>query len=247
MIRSPASSQRATIHSSIGRPCRSRRGCRGRDSVRRREAARQRAERRRRGRRGVGSGRGDDAGGERRRVETVVDRRDEVDRERVDELGRCLVAPDHAQIVGDVAERQVGIDRLEPRGSREQRRDHRGNGCGGPTDQVTAPLGLRRGRRGVADRAATPSMAIAARRAASGAAATPSAVGATSEGRIPTSVGESAMARRLERCERRSRSSGDGRLRRAAGSTPPPPFAWLRAPSRRTAGSGRSPRCRARR
>ena len=89
----------------------------------------------------VGAGRGDDAGGERRRVEAVVDRGDEVllDRGRV--LGLGLVALHHVEVVRRVAEVGVRRDRLEALAQPPQRADQRGHDRAG-RHRVVAQLGV---------------------------------------------------------------------------------------------------------
>ena len=61
----------------------------------------------------VGTGRHDHAGGERRRVEPVVDRRDLVLLDRPRDVGVGLLAGEHAEVVGAVAEVVARLDRLE--------------------------------------------------------------------------------------------------------------------------------------
>ena len=77
----------------------------------------------------VGAGRGDDPGGEGRRVEPVVDRRDEVLLEGPG-LGRIgHLSGEHVEIVGRVVELRVRLDRLlslaEPVERHHERRDQR--------------------------------------------------------------------------------------------------------------------------
>ena len=77
----------------------------------------------------VGAGRGDHAGGERRRVEPVVDGGDEVLLDRARVLGRRDLALHHVEVVRGVRERRVGVDDLpavlQPVQRGEQRRHDR--------------------------------------------------------------------------------------------------------------------------
>ena len=61
----------------------------------------------------VGAGRGDDPGGERRRVEAVVDRGDLVLLDGAGDVGVGLLAGEHAEVVGAVAEVVARLDRLQ--------------------------------------------------------------------------------------------------------------------------------------
>ena len=80
----------------------------------------------------VGTGRRDDARRERRRVEAVVDRRDQVllDRGRV--LGRRHVALHHVEVVRRVRRGRRAVRRLEPVAQPPQR----GRSASGPTAHV---------------------------------------------------------------------------------------------------------------
>jgi len=81
----------------------------------------------------VRSGRSDDAGGERRGVEAVVDRRDHVLLDSIGVIGQRLGAVQHPQVVGGIAEVITRLDTCHPAPQSVQRAQQRR--CHGAQEQ----------------------------------------------------------------------------------------------------------------
>ena len=190
----------------------------------------------------VGARRGDHPGGERRRVEPVVDRRDQVLLDRTCVLRRRDGAAQHVEVVRRVRELGVGVDRLQvvlqPVDRGEQRRHDRAD-----LQRLHPQLGVvdverRAGSRG-SRRAARPSCAACR-------AAGRRDRGARSRAAPPSPRPGSRAAARRVRGTRRPRPSSAARPR-TSGARRPRASASRRARRRCTGGSGRSLRGRARR